>query len=104
MNEVNLIGNILGNLNFEKTKDGIEFAQTLLKVKKQFKEANNDRDFDIFEITMYGNTIEYAKEIVKDMKKVIVRGHLVSRNYPEDGLIKYSASIIVDRIDEWEVL
>lgn len=98
MNEFNIVGKVLGNLDIKKSENGTNYAQMLLSVKRPFKNKDGKQDFDILQLTMFNNCIEDSKDQVSDGSLVIVKGHINSNNYPKDGKTIYNSSIIADRV------
>lgn len=100
MNELNIIGKALGDLELKQSENGTKYATMLLQVKKPYKNKNGEFDYDTIQMTMFNNCAEEAKDIISDGAELLVRGHINANNYNKEGKIIYASNIIADRINE----
>lgn len=104
MNELYIVGKALGDLEVKTSEGGTTYAQMLLSVKRPFKSKDGNIESDIIQITMFKGLIDEAKEVVSDGKPLIVKGHISSSNYVKEGKTIYNASVIADRVSEFDQL
>lgn len=98
MNEFNLIGKAINDLEIKTSESGNTYAQMLLEIKRPFKNKDGDYDYDIIQITMFSNCADEAKDIVKEGTVLLIKGHISSSSYSKDDKVFYTSSIIADRI------
>lgn len=104
MNEFYVVGKALGDLEARTSESGTNYAQMLLSVKRPFKNKDGNIDSDIIQVTMFKNVADEAKSIVCDGKPLLIKGHISSSNYAKDGKTIYNASVIADRVSEFDQL
>lgn len=98
MNELYIIGKVLGELDVRQSESGNAYGQLLVSIKRPFKNKDGNIDEDVIQIVIFKNGLDEAKDVVTNGKSVLIKGHINASNYSKDGKVIYSSSIIGDRI------
>jgi single-strand DNA-binding protein len=100
LNRVILIGRLTKDPEFRTTTTGKNFATFGLAVQKRFKPQDpNERDADFFNIKVWGQTAEYAKNYLTKGQRVACEGRIEMRKYTDQqGVQKDFTEIICDNL------
>lgn len=98
MNEFNLIGKTVGEVEVKSSESGTKYATVLLDVQKNYKKKDGDYEHDIIQVTMFKNLAEEAERISQN-SLLYIKGHINANNYTKDNKIFYSSNMIADKIE-----
>lgn len=98
MNEFNLIGKTVGEIEVKTSESGTKYATLLLDVQKNYKKKDGDYDHDIIQLTLFKSLVDEALRISEN-SLLCIKGHINSNNYTKDNKIYYSTNMIADKIE-----
>ena len=100
MNKVILIGNLTRDPELTETPSGVPVCKFALAVSRDYTNANNERETDFFNITVWRGRAENCGKYLKKGNKVAVVGRLHNRSYDDkDGNKRYVTDIIADEVE-----
>ncbi len=97
MNQFTLIGTIKGDTSIKFTSANVPYVN--LTIENERVNPNGDLVIEEFATLLYGNNVDYYKDIIREDDFVYIKGHLKDNNYLKDGgEILYKVDLIIDRI------
>lgn len=95
MNQVNLMGNLVSNLELKQSqKTGINYTQFKLAVHDY---RAKDREAEFFDLVAFGKKSEVLVKHLNKGDKVAISGRLSSDSFTnEEGNKRYSTKVIVE--------
>lgn len=98
-NKLSLIGRLTKDCNFNiASQSGKEVARFSLAVERTYKDANNEKIVDFFDLKAFGSTAKFIADYTGKGDLIAVDCHLINDNYEKDGQKIYRNSIIVDEV------
>lgn len=98
MNEFNLLGKTVGNIEIKTSESGTKYANFLLDVKRPYKNKEGEYEHDVISLTGFKNVAD-SMENINDGALLYVKGRISSNSYAKDGRIIYTNSMIADKVE-----
>lgn len=98
MNSVNLIGYISRDLELKTTQSNISILNFNIAVKRQFTNADGDRETDFFNVVAFRKTAEIIVQFCKKGSQIGISGRLQQRSYEVEGQMRYVVEVVADNI------
>ena len=95
MNSIIISGNLGQDPIIRSTQSGKKVANFSVAVRRRVaKDANGNVPTDWLNVTVWGNTAEFAEKYLRKGTRVLVEGRLQTDNYEKDG-VKHTKTYIV---------
>lgn len=98
MNKVELIGRLTKEPTIEISTSNIKFTKFNLAVQRTYKDKDGKYSADFISCVAWEKTAESICKNLHKGDRLGLVGHIQSRNYEQDGAIKYALEIMVDSI------
>ena len=95
MNHVLLTGRLVKTLELKYSQTGKALTKFTIAVNRKF----NRKEVDFINCTAWENIAERIAEYLKKDRKIILHGRLRVNNYEQDGEIRWSTEVAVDRFE-----
>lgn len=95
MNHVLLTGRLVKTLELKYSQTGKALTKFTIAVNREF----NRKEVDFINCTAWENIAERIAEYLKKDRKIILHGRLRVNNYEQDGEIRWSTEVAVDRFE-----
>ena len=95
MNHVLLTGRLVKDPELKYSQTGKAFSKFTIAVNREF----NKEEVDFINCTAWENTAEIIAEYLKNGRKIVLHGRLRVNSYEQDGEIRWSTEVAVDRFE-----
>lgn len=100
MNKVIEIGNLVRDVEYSTTPNGIAVAKFTLAVQRKYANADGNRECDFINCVAWRNQAEFINKYFKKGSKIAVVGSLQTRTYEaNDGTKRYITEVVVDEVE-----
>ena len=99
MNKVIISGNLVKDIEINKTQNDISVARFIVAVQRKYSNENGEREADFLNCVAWRNQAENLAKYCKKGDKVGVIGTIQTRNYEKDGEKRFLTEIIADEIE-----
>lgn len=102
MNKTTLTGNIVRNVELNRTSSGKEYINNCIAVRDDFKNADGTYHSQFFDFVAFGTTATYMKKYCQKGTKVLIEGRLTREDYEtKDGSKKSAYKVVVNTIESF---
>lgn len=104
MNNYQAVGRIAAEINLQKNQNGVVYTRFPLAINRGKNKDGENRGTDFPMITVFGNQAENLQKYSGKGKRVAVEAHIQTAKYEKNEKMRYSTSIIADRIEylDWK--
>ena len=95
MNHVLLTGRLVKDPELKYSQTGKAFSKFTIAVNREF----NREEVDFINCTAWENTAEIIAEYLQKGRKIVLHGRLRVNSYEQDGEIRWSTEVAVDRFE-----
>jgi len=99
MNTVFLIGNLTRDPELSAIPNGTQVCKFAIAVNRYSKNAENQRETDFFNITVWRQQGENCAKYLKKGNKVAIVGQIQNRTWEQDGVKKYATDIVANEVE-----
>ena len=97
MNNTQLIGNLVSDVEFKQSASGAGVARLRLAVKRNFKNQQNEYDSDFINCVAFGKTAEMIAKFFNKGSKIAVDGRIQTGSYEnKQGQRVYTTDIVIE--------
>lgn len=96
LNSVCIMGRLTRDPELRYTQSGAAVCSFSLAVERDYKNSNNEKETDFFDVTAWRNTAEYIAKYFKKGRMCIVMGRLQADTYEKNGEQRKVVKIIAD--------
>src|SRR5574344_2363956 len=97
MNKTQLIGNLVSDVEFNRSASGTGVARLRLAVRRNFKNQQNEYDSDFINCVAFGKTAEMLNQYFKKGSKIAVDGRIQTGSYDnKQGQRVYTTDIVIE--------
>lgn len=102
MNKIVLSGNIVRNIELNKTSSGKEYINNCIAVRDDFKNADGTYHSQFFDFIAFGATATYMQKYCQKGSKVLIEGRLTREDYEaKDGTKRSAYKVVVNSIESF---
>ena len=99
LNRITITGRLTHDPELRTTQSGISVTSFSIACQRDFKNANNDRETDFFNVTAWRATAEFITQYFSKGSLITVDGRLESRKYTDkDGNNRVAIEIKADNV------
>lgn len=100
MNRVEIIGNLVRDVELNKTNNGISVAKVSIAVNRKYKDEEGNKITDFFNVVAWRGLAENIAKYCSKGSKVFIAGELQNRSWEkEDGSKAYTTEIIASECE-----
>lgn len=99
MNDCVMIGRIAAKPEVRTTSRGLNVADMILEVERNFRNEDGTRGKDIFQVTLWKGIAEEMANVADVGDMVAVKGRLTGTTNEKEGRVFYNTGIIAERVD-----
>lgn len=100
MNRVELVGNIVRDVELQKSAKGLSYCHFQIAVPRSFTNEEGKRESDFINVTAWRNLADLVGKYVHKGDKVGIVGKIQVRKYEnENNETKFATEIIADEIE-----
>lgn len=100
MNRVELVGNIVRDVELQKSAKGLSYCHFQIAVPRSFTNEDGKRESDFINVTAWRNLADLVGKYVHKGDKVGIVGKIQVRKYEnENNETKFATEIIADEIE-----
>src|SRR5574344_53834 len=97
MNNTQLIGNLVSDVEFKQAASGTGVARLRLAVRRNFKNQQNEYDSDFINCVAFGKTAEMISQYFNKGSKIAVDGRIQTGSYDnKQGQRVYTTDIVIE--------
>lgn len=98
MNNLVIVGKLKEEPMIKETNNGLQFAQMILEVERNYANAKGTKDSDLYQINLWKGLVDEAKHLPIG-SYIVVKGRLQANNYQrDDGLAVYRNEIVAEKV------
>jgi single-strand DNA-binding protein len=102
MNKITLTGNIVRNIELNRTSSGKEYINNCIAVRDDFKSTDGTYHSQFFDFVVFGATALYMQKYCQKGTKVLIEGRLTREDYEaKDGTKKSTYKVVVNTIESF---
>ena len=104
MNNFHAVGRIAAEIKLQKNEKGVVYTRFPLAISRGKNKDGENRGTDFPMITVFEKQAENLQTYSGKGKRVAIEAHIQTSKYEKDAKIRYSTSIIADRIEylDWK--
>lgn len=104
MNNFHAVGRIAAEIKLQKNEKGVVYTRFPLAISRGKNKDGENRGTDFPMITVFEKQAENLQKYSGKGKRVAIEAHIQTSKYEKDAKIRYSTSIIADRIEylDWK--
>ena len=104
MNNFHAVGRIAAEIKLQKNEKGVVYTRFPLAIRRGKNKDGENRGTDFPMITVFEKQAENLQKYSGKGKRVAIEAHIQTSKYEKDAKIRYSTSIIADRIEylDWK--
>lgn len=100
MNRVEIIGNLVKDVELNKTNSGVAVAKFSIAVNRKYKDEEGNKITDFFNVVVWRGLAENIAKYCSKGSKVFIAGELQNRSWEkEDGTKAYITEIIASECE-----
>lgn len=100
MNRVILLGNLVKDIEYKQTPNGVAVATFTLAVRRRIKNAQGGYDADFINCVAWRHTADFLRKYFSKGQAVAVVGQIQTRSYEDNnGNKRYVTEVLVDEAE-----
>lgn len=100
MNRVSMIGNLVRDVELNKTSSGVSVAKVSIAVNRKYKDEEGNKITDFFNVVVWRGLAENIAKYCSKGSKVFIAGELQNRSWEkEDGTKAYITEIVASECE-----
>ena len=100
MNRVEIIGNLVRDVELNKTSSGVSVAKVSVAVDRRYKDEEGNKITDFFNVVVWRGLAENIAKYCSKGSKVFIAGELQNRSWEkEDGTKAYITEIVASECE-----
>ena len=100
MNRVEIIGNLVRDVELNKTNSGVSVAKVSVAVDRRYKDEEGNKITDFFNVVAWRGLAENIAKYCSKGSKVFIAGELQNRSWEkEDGSKAYTTEIVASECE-----
>ena len=100
MNRVEIIGNLVRDVELNKTNSGVSVAKVSVAVNRKYKDEEGNKITDFFNVVVWRGLAENIAKYCSKGSKVFIAGELQNRSWEkEDGTKAYTTEIVASECE-----
>lgn len=100
MNRVILLGNLVKDIEYKQTPNGVAVATFTLAVRRRIKNAQGGYDADFVNCVAWRHTADFLRKYFSKGQAVAVVGQIQTRSYEDNnGNKRYVTEVLVDEAE-----
>ena len=100
MNRVEIIGNLVRDVELNKTSSGVAVAKVSIAVNRKYKDEEGNKITDFFNVVAWRGLAENIAKYCSKGSKVFIAGELQNRSWEkEDGTKAYITEIVASECE-----
>ena len=100
MNRVVLLGNLVKDIEYKQTPNGVAVATFTLAVRRRIKNAQGGYDADFINCVAWRHTADFLRKYFSKGQAVAVVGQIQTRSYEDNnGNKRYVTEVLVDEAE-----
>lgn len=100
MNRVILLGNLVKDIEYKQTPNGVAVATFTVAVRRRVKNAQGNYDADFINCVAWRHTADFLRKYFSKGQAVAVVGQIQTRSYEDNnGNKRYVTEVLVDEAE-----